>query len=157
MRVALPSRTSMGVGDGEEVAFGGLIDDAGTLESFDEGEATAIHARDFGAGEFDFEVVDFEACDGGHAMFDGFDGVGAGFDGGAAGALGDVLNEGGDADGTGEIGADEDDAVADGGGLEGEGGRGACKETLAGEADDTGDGFLGATDTHKEGYSRARR
>jgi hypothetical protein len=86
-------------------------------------------------------------------MFNGFDGVCAVADGGASGAFGDVLDECGDADGAGEVGSDEDDAVSDRSGLEGEGGLGAREETAARDAGFGGDGFLGCD----EGQGMLRR
>ncbi len=80
--------------------------------------------------------------EGGHAVFDGFDGVGAVAEGGAAGAFGNVLDEGGDADGASQVGADENDAVADGGGSEREGGGFSGEEPAPGDGNVTGDGFL---------------
>jgi hypothetical protein len=77
-------------------------------------------------------VVDGQAGDGGHAMFDGLT-ASAGLDSSAAGAAADVLDEGGDADGSGEVGADKDDAVAHGGGSEGEGAGDAGEEAASGD------------------------
>ena len=64
--------------------------------------------------------------------------------GGATGAFGDVLNQRGDADRPGKIGADEDDAVSDGRRLEGEGGFDACKQAVTRDAGVRGDRFCGA-------------
>jgi hypothetical protein len=54
-------------------ANGQLFDDAGAVQRFDEGEARAVAAGHFRAIDPDFAVVDAQAGEGGHDVFDHVD------------------------------------------------------------------------------------
>src|SRR2546430_16699738 len=102
-----------GFGDDEGRSVGGLLDGAGGLEGFVGGLAGAGAAGKFAdvtADDFDEGVVDAQADQGGHAVFDGFDEKGAVAEAGSAGAFEDILDDGGDGGGFAVLLADEGDA-----------------------------------------------
>ena len=96
-----------GFADAEKLFFGGLLDDAGILQCLNKGQAGTIHTGNLSTGDIDLNIVQAQAVNGGHAMFNGFDGVGTVADGAAAGAFGDLLNQCGNAHGPIQITADE--------------------------------------------------
>ena len=95
-------------------AGGGKFDDAGGLDELDKGSGRAVEDGNLGSVNLDLGVVDAEAGQRGHEVFNSSDpGAVDAEGGGVEGAL-DVLADCRDADPGEFVGADEDDAVVGG-------------------------------------------
>src|SRR5206468_1404266 len=79
-------------------------------ERVDEGLARSVAVGHFRGVEFQVDVVELEAADGGHDVLDGLDLAALPLDGGAALPAGDGGGAHGEAGPAGEVGADERDA-----------------------------------------------
>ena len=103
--------------DGLAAAKGRLFDDAGRSQDLDERQAGAVAAGHLGLIDPQFAIVNLQAGQGGHDMFDHLDGRVAAAKDGAAGGFDAIVDRSGDA-GSLQVGADENNAGVGRGGPE---------------------------------------
>ena len=89
-----------------------LFDDPGSIEHLDEGPAGTVAARAFARIDLNDAIIDPQAGQGGHHMFDHFDGRRALPNGGAALGWDDVVEPRGHGRSIGQVGSHEDHARA---------------------------------------------
>ena len=94
------------------LAHPALLDDSGSIERLDKGPAGTVAAGAFAGIDLDDAIIDPQAGQGGHHVFDHLDGRRALPDGGAALGRDDLVDPGGHRRSIRQVGSHEDDARA---------------------------------------------